>query len=131
MPCSFVDDYYQHGYYGGVPSTYMSIYWKLNPTNNPVPWSIKMYGEEKVKEMMSERLKGPDMAVNSYFTKILTTWPPQVPHLLSGLPAPPPGRRVLEAALRQPNLRPGEGARLSLLCMVPPWAAGTPPSSPP
>ena len=76
MPCSFVDDYYQHGYYGGVPSTYMSIYWELSPANNPVPWSIKMYGEEEVKEMMAERLKDPDMAVNSYFTKILTTWPP-------------------------------------------------------
>lgn len=68
---------YQHGYYGGVPSTYMSIYWELSPANNPVPWSIKMYGEEKVKEMMAERLKDPDMAVNSYFTKILTTWPPK------------------------------------------------------
>ena len=26
---------------------------------------------------MAERLKDPDMAVNSYFTKILTTWPPK------------------------------------------------------
>ncbi|MDL2257627.1 CocE/NonD family hydrolase [Eubacteriales bacterium OttesenSCG-928-K08] len=77
MPCSFVDDYYQHGYYGGVPNTYMSIYWELCPSNNPVPWSIKMYGEEKVKEMMAERLKDPDIAVNSYFNKILTTWPPK------------------------------------------------------
>jgi uncharacterized protein len=76
MPCSYVDDYYQHGYYGGVPSTYMSIYWELCPSHTPVPWSIKKYGEEKVKQMMAERLKDPDIAVNSYFTKILTTWPP-------------------------------------------------------
>lgn len=76
MPCSFVDDYYQHGYYGGVPSTYMSIYWELCPSSRPVPWSMKMYSEEKVKEMMEERLKDPDIAVNSYLTKILTTWPP-------------------------------------------------------
>ncbi|GAQ25818.1 CocE/NonD family hydrolase [Tepidanaerobacter syntrophicus] len=76
MPCSFVDDYYQHGYYGGVGSTYMSIYWELCPSNKPMPWSIKMYGEEKVRQMMTERLKDPDIAVNSYFTKILTTWPP-------------------------------------------------------
>lgn len=77
MPCSFVDDYYQHGYFGGVPSTYMSIYWELCPANDPVPWSVKMYGEDRVREMMAERLKDPDIAVNSYFTKILTTWPPK------------------------------------------------------
>lgn len=77
MPCSFVDDYYQHGYYGGVGGTYMSIYWELSPANNPVPWSMKMYGPEKVKQMMEERLKDPDIALNSYFTKILTTWPPK------------------------------------------------------
>lgn len=76
MPCSFVDDYYQHGYYGGVGGTYMSIYWELCPANTPVPWSMKMYGPEKVREMMAERLRDPDIAVNSYFTKILTTWPP-------------------------------------------------------
>lgn len=76
MPCSYVDDYYQHGYYGGVGTTYMSIYWELCPAHSPVPWSLKMYGEEKVKQMMEERLKDPDIAVNSYFTKILTTWPP-------------------------------------------------------
>lgn len=77
MPCSFVDDYYQHGYYGGVPSTYMSIYWELCPSSDPMPWSMKLYPEEKVKAMMEERLKDPDIASNSYFTKILTTWPPK------------------------------------------------------
>lgn len=76
MPCSFVDDYYQHGYYGGVPSTYMSIYWELCPSNNPKPWTLKMVGEERMKAMMAQRLKDEDMAVSSYFTKILTTWPP-------------------------------------------------------
>lgn len=76
MPCSFVDDYYQHGYYGGVPSTYMSIYWELCPSNNPVPWTLKMVGEDNMKQMMADRLKDEDMAVNSYFTKMLTTWPP-------------------------------------------------------
>lgn len=76
MPCSFVDDYYQHGYYGGVGTTYMSIYWELCPANKSMPWSVKMYGEEKVKEMMKQRLLDPDIGVNSYFSKILTTWPP-------------------------------------------------------
>ena len=77
MPCSFVDDYYQHGYYGGVPSTYMSIYWELCPSSNPLPWTLKMLGEEKTKELMEERKKDPDIAVNSYFQKILNTWPPK------------------------------------------------------
>jgi len=77
MPCSFVDDYYQHGYYGGVGTTYMSIYHELCPSHDTEPWSLKLYGEEKLKEMMAERLKDPDIAVNSYFTKILTTWPPK------------------------------------------------------
>ena len=77
MPCSYVDDYYQHGYYGGVPGTYMTIYWELSPANNPVSWTLKMYGEEKTKQLMAERLKDPDIAVNSYFQKILNTWPPK------------------------------------------------------
>ncbi|MFA5514256.1 MAG: CocE/NonD family hydrolase [Sphaerochaetaceae bacterium] len=76
MPCSYVDDYYQHGYYGGVAATYMSIYWELCPSHTPVPWSLKKYGEKRVKEIMEQRLKDPDIAINSYFTKILTTWPP-------------------------------------------------------
>lgn len=76
MPLSFVDDYYQHGYYGGVPSTYMSIYWELCPSHSPVPWSLKMYTEEEVQSKIEERLQNPDIAINSYFTKILTTWPP-------------------------------------------------------
>jgi len=77
MPLSFTDEYYQHGYYGGVGNTYMTMYWELCPANNPVPWSIKMYGEKAVKERMAERAKDPDMAINSYFQKILTTWPPK------------------------------------------------------
>lgn len=77
MPLSFTNDYYQHGYYGGVPTTYMSMYWELCPSNNPVPWSTKLYSEEALKQKMDERLKDPDIAVNSYFTKILTTWPPR------------------------------------------------------
>lgn len=77
MPLSFTNDYYQHGYYGGVPSTYMSMYWELCPSNNPMPWSTKLYSDETLKRMMEERLKDPDVAFNSYFTKILTTWPPR------------------------------------------------------
>ncbi|WP_312111050.1 CocE/NonD family hydrolase [Brevibacillus reuszeri] len=77
MPLSFTNDYYQHGYYGGVANTYMSIYWELCPANNPVPWSTKMYSEEELKQRMEEVLQNPDIGVNSYFTKILTTWPPR------------------------------------------------------
>ncbi|MBU0927883.1 MAG: CocE/NonD family hydrolase [Spirochaetes bacterium] len=76
MPLSFTDEYYQHGYYGGVGNTYMSMYWELCPANAPVPWSMKMYSKEEVRRRMAERAKDPDMAVNSYFQKILTTWPP-------------------------------------------------------
>jgi len=70
MPLSFTDDYYQHGYYGGVANTYMSMYWELCPANNPVPWSTKLYSAEELKRKMSERLQDPDIAVNSYLTKI-------------------------------------------------------------
>jgi len=76
MPLSFTDEYYQHGNYGGVHNTYMSMYWELCPANDPKPWSLRMYGPEKVKAMMEERAKDPDIALNSYFMKILTTWPP-------------------------------------------------------
>ena len=90
MPCSFVDDYYQHGYYGGVPTTYMTIYWELCPSHHPVPWSLKMYGEEKVKEMMADRLKDPDIACNSYFQRIPDHLAAVLPYLLSGFPAASP-----------------------------------------
>lgn len=77
MPLSFTDDYYQHGYYGGVANTYMSMYWELCPSNNPVPWSCKMYSEEEMKQRMLEVQKDPDIAINSYFSKIFNTWPPR------------------------------------------------------
>jgi len=76
MPLSFADDHYQHGHYGGVPNTYLSIYWELCPSHSPVSWSEKIYGLEKMKSMIEERKKDPDIAVNSSFSKILNTWPP-------------------------------------------------------
>lgn len=75
MPLSFTDDYYQHGYYGGVANTYMSMYWELCPSNNPVPWSLKMYGEEGLRQRMKQVQKDPDIAIVSYFNKIFNTWP--------------------------------------------------------
>ncbi|MCR8644022.1 CocE/NonD family hydrolase [Paenibacillus sp. N1-5-1-14] len=77
MPLSFTNDYYQHGYYGGVGNTYMSIYWELSPANNPVAWSTKLYDDKELQQKMADRLQDPDIAVNSYFAKILTTWPPK------------------------------------------------------
>lgn len=89
MPLSYTDDYYQHGRYGGVANTYMNMYWELCPSNNPVPWTTKMMTEEEMKERIEEIKKDPDLAVISFFSKMLNTWPPPLPHLLSGLPAPP------------------------------------------
>ncbi len=77
MPLSYTDDYYQHGHYGGVPNTYLSIYWELCPANNPVPWSEKMYGADELRRRMEERGRDPDLAVISYFSKIFNTWPPR------------------------------------------------------
>ncbi|MCX7022988.1 MAG: CocE/NonD family hydrolase [Spirochaetes bacterium] len=76
MPLSFTDDYYQHGRYGGVANTYMTMYWELCPANNPVPWSRKMYGDEELRKRMREVQKDPDIAIVSYFNKIFNTWPP-------------------------------------------------------
>lgn len=77
MPLSFTDDYYQHGYYGGVPNTYMTMYWELCPANNPVTWSSKIYTEDEMKARMKEVQKNPDVAIVSYFNKIFNTWPPK------------------------------------------------------
>lgn len=77
MPLSYTDDYYQHGYYGGVADTYMNMYWELCPSNNPVPWSTKMWSEEQMKARIEEVQKDPDIATNSYFSKIFNTWPPK------------------------------------------------------
>lgn len=77
MPLSYQDDYYQHGYYGGVLSTYMYMYWENCPANNPVPYSTKLWSEEEMKRRMKERREEEDIAVNSYFTRILTQWPPK------------------------------------------------------
>lgn len=76
MPLSYTDDYYQHGYYGGVPSTYMSMYWELCPSNRPVTWTSKMMGEAEMKERIREVQKNPDIAIISQFNKIFHTWPP-------------------------------------------------------
>lgn len=77
MPLSFTDDYYQHGYYGGVGNTYMNMYWELCPSNNPVTWSSKMWTEDEMKAKMKEVQQDPDIAINSYFNKMFNTWPPK------------------------------------------------------
>ncbi len=77
LPLSYQDDYYQHGYYGGVLSTYMYMYWENCTANNPIPFSTKMWSEEEMKRRMKERREEEDIAVNSYFTRILTQWPPR------------------------------------------------------
>lgn len=77
MPLSYTDDYYQHGYYGGVANTYMSMYWELCPSNNPVTWTSKMMSEEEMKQRIKDVQKDPDIAAISYFNKIFNTWPPR------------------------------------------------------
>ena len=77
MPLSYTDDYYQHGYYGGVANTYMSMYHELCPANSTLPWSLKMYSEDEVKQKMVDAQKDPDIAIISYFNKIFNTWPPR------------------------------------------------------
>ncbi|MCK8060628.1 MULTISPECIES: CocE/NonD family hydrolase [unclassified Fusibacter] len=77
MPLSYTDDYYQHGYYGGVANTYMSMYWELCPSHTPRLWSEKMYSEKELKERMKEVQKDPDIAIISYFNKMFNTWPPR------------------------------------------------------
>lgn len=77
MPLSYTDDYYQHGYYGGVANTYMSMYWELCPSHNALPWSCKMYTEEELKERIKKVQEDPDIAIISYLNKIFNTWPPK------------------------------------------------------
>jgi len=77
MPLSFTDDYYQHGAYGGVQHTYLSMYWEMCPSHSPYSWSEKIYPTAELKRRIEERLQDPDIAVNSYFSKILNTWPPR------------------------------------------------------
>ena len=77
MPLSFTDDYYQHGYYGGCANTYMSMYHELCPSHNRLPYSLKMWGEEKLKEQMKVVQEDKDIAIISYFNKIFNTWPPK------------------------------------------------------
>ena len=40
-------------------------------------WSEKVYGLDKLKELVAERVKDPDIAVNTLLMKIFTTWPPR------------------------------------------------------
>lgn len=77
MPLSYTDDYYQHGYYGGVADTYMNMYWELCPANNPVTWTSKMMSEDEMKELIEEVQKDPDIAINTYFNKMFNVWPPK------------------------------------------------------
>ena len=77
MPLSYTDDYYQHGYYGGVADTYMNMYWELCPANNPVPWTTKMMSEEEMRARIKEIAKDPDIGNNTYFDKMFHVWPPK------------------------------------------------------
>jgi len=76
MPLSYTDDYYQHGYYGGVGNTYMSMYMELCPSHTPRAWSSKLYSEDEMKDRIVKVQQDPDIAIVSYFNKIFNTWPP-------------------------------------------------------
>lgn len=77
MPLSYTDDYYQHGYYGGVADTYMNMYWELCPANNPVTWTSKMMSEEEMRARIKEIASDPDIGNNTYFDKMFHVWPPK------------------------------------------------------
>lgn len=77
MPITVSTDYYLHCYRGGILNTYYYGFLHLCPANNPVPESLKLYGEDELKRKMQERLEDPDIRAMPLFVKILTTWPPR------------------------------------------------------
>jgi len=69
---------YSNGpYQGGILSDFQHYFILNYNPNNPVSWSEKLYSEEELKHKIHEVLEDPVVSSNTFYVKILETWPPR------------------------------------------------------
>jgi predicted acyl esterase len=78
MPWATFYDFYNYFIYpGGVLSDFSHYFILNNNPNNAVSESERMYSEKELKRKIQESLKDPYVNSNTYYVKILNTWPPR------------------------------------------------------
>jgi putative CocE/NonD family hydrolase len=71
-------NFYDMAYPGGIISDFFHYFILTgNNPNNPVSESERLYTEEELKYKMQESLKDPYVDSNTFYVKILNTWPPR------------------------------------------------------
>ena len=79
MPWFVFYDFYSTilTYPGGIINDFWHYFYLLNNPNNPVSESERLYTEEELKRKIQESLQDPYVSSNTYYVKILNTWPPR------------------------------------------------------
>jgi predicted acyl esterase len=77
MPWLTYGNYYTRPYPGGIINDFYHYFILNNNPNNPVSESERLYPEEELKRRIQESLEDPYVSSNTYYVKILNTWPPR------------------------------------------------------
>jgi uncharacterized protein len=77
MPWCTFPDLYHMAYSGGIINDFFHYFILNNNPNNGVSESEKIYTENELKNKIQEVLKDPYIDNNTFYVKILNTWPPR------------------------------------------------------
>ena len=77
MPWVTFYDMYSLAYPGGIINDFLHYFILNNNPNNAVSESESLYTEEELKRKIQECLQDPYVSSNTYYVKILNTWPPR------------------------------------------------------
>jgi predicted acyl esterase len=77
MPWVVNYNFYEMAYPGGIISDFLHYFILNENPNNAVAESERLYTEEELKRKIQESLKDPYVNSNTYYVKILNTWPPR------------------------------------------------------
>ena len=77
MPWPTFYDMYNFAYSGGIINDFFHYFILNNNPNNAVAESERLYSEEELKRKIQESLKDPYVDSNTFYVKILNTWPPR------------------------------------------------------
>ncbi|MCJ7596470.1 MAG: CocE/NonD family hydrolase, partial [Desulfobacterales bacterium] len=77
MPIGVCESLYNRAYPGGMLNDFYMCFYLINNPNNAVSESERVYSEEELKRRVKEAEQDPFVASNTYYIKILETWPPR------------------------------------------------------
>ena len=77
MPWLSLYEAYDFCFPGGIVTDFHHYFILNNNPNNAVSLSEKMYSEKELKSKIQESLKDPYIDSNTFYVKILSTWPPR------------------------------------------------------